>query len=119
MDTKPITIPPLIEAAVEILRPAAEAKSITIDTKLDPAAEPIWGDSARLQQVLWNILSNAIKFTPKEGRIGVRCERADSNVMIVVEASGIRIRPKFVTWGFERLRQAGATSPRCYGRLGP
>ncbi len=118
MDTKPITIQPLIEVAVEILRPAAEAKSITIDTKLDPAAEPIWGDSARLQQVLWNILSNAIKFTPKEGRIGVRCERADSNVMIVVEDSGVGIEPEFLPFVFERFRQADATSERSYGGLG-
>lgn len=118
LDTKPITIPPLIEAAVEILRPAAEAKSITIDTKLDPVEEPIWGDSARLQQVLWNILSNAIKFTPKEGRIRVRCERADSNVMIVVEDSGVGIEPEFLPFVFERFRQADATSARSYGGLG-
>ena len=118
LDSKPIAIAPLIEAAVEILRPAAEAKSITIETKFGPGVKPIWGDSARLQQVLSNVLSNAIKFTPRGGRVEVTCESAGSNVVIVVKDNGIGIKPDFLPHVFERFRQADATSARSFGGLG-
>ena len=104
--------------AVEILRPAAEAKSITIETKFGPGVKPIWGDSARLQQVLSNVLSNAIKFTPRSGRVEVACESAGSNVVIVVKDNGIGIKPDFLPHVFERFRQADATSARSFGGLG-
>ena len=118
LDTKPIAMPSLIEAAIEILRPAADAKSITIETHLDPDAEPVSGDSARLLQVLWNLLSNAIKFTPKGGRVDVTFACADSNGAIVVKDNGIGIAPEFLPHVFDRFRQADATSARLYGGLG-
>ncbi len=118
LDAKPIAMQSLIEAAIEILRPAADAKSITIETHLDPAVEPISGDSARLQQVLWNLLSNAIKFTQEGGRVEVRLECGDSNCDIVVKDNGIGIAPEFLPHVFDRFRQADATSARLYGGLG-
>jgi CheY-like chemotaxis protein len=118
LDAKLITMRPIIEAAVEIHRPMAEAKSITIKTKFDQCIQPVWGDSVRLQQVLWNILSNAIKFTPSGGRVEVRCEGTDDNVTITVKDNGIGIEPEFLPFVFDRFRQADATSARSFGGLG-
>ena len=118
LDSKPIALPSLIEAAIEIVRPAAEAKSIQIETALNIAAGPIWGDSGRLQQVFWNLLSNAVKFTPKSGRIAVRLELDNSNVVVVVKDNGEGIDADFLPHVFERFRQADATTSRSFGGLG-
>jgi two-component system CheB/CheR fusion protein len=118
LDTKPIAIRPIIEAAIEILRPTAEAKSITIKATFDKRLQPIWGDSVRLQQVLWNIFSNAIKFTPGGGRVEARCEGTEENVTITVKDNGIGIEPEFLPFIFDRFRQADATSARSFGGLG-
>ncbi len=79
---------PVIEAAIEVVRPASEAKSIRIETILDPSAGPIAGDPDRMQQILWNLLSNAVKFTPKDGRIQVRLQRINSHVEVAVSDNG-------------------------------
>jgi two-component system CheB/CheR fusion protein len=118
LDTKPLDIPTIIEAAIEIMRPAAEAKSIEIETKLDRQVGIISGDSARLQQVLWNLLSNAIKFTPKGGHVEIRFERMGTSVAIVVKDTGEGIEPDFLPYVFERFRQADAATTRVYGGLG-
>ncbi|HEY8186712.1 MAG TPA: chemotaxis protein CheB [Pyrinomonadaceae bacterium] len=118
LDSKPVALPSLIEAAIEIVRPAAEAKSIKIETALDIKAGPIWGDSGRLQQVFWNLLSNAVKFTPKKGCINIRLERADSNATVVVKDNGEGIEAGFLPHVFERFRQADASASRSYGGLG-
>jgi two-component system CheB/CheR fusion protein len=118
LDSKPIALPSLIEAAIEIVRPAAEAKSIQIETALDISAGPIWGDSGRLQQVFWNLLSNAVKFTPKGGRIDVHVERDNSNAIIVVKDNGEGIEADFMPYVFDRFRQADATTSRSFGGLG-
>ena len=118
LNTKPIAIRPVIEAAIEILRPTAGAKSITIDAKFDQRIQPVWGDSVRLQQVLWNVLSNAIKFTSSGGHVEVRCEGTDENVRITVKDNGIGIEPEFLPFVFDRFRQADATSSRSFGGLG-
>jgi PAS domain S-box-containing protein len=118
LDSKPIAVPSLIEAAIEIVRPAAEAKSIQIEPALDISAGPIWGDSGRLQQVFWNLLSNAVKFTPKDGRIKVRVERDNSNAVVIVKDNGEGIDPDFLPYVFERFRQADATTSRSFGGLG-
>ncbi|MCA1600406.1 MAG: PAS domain S-box protein, partial [Acidobacteria bacterium] len=118
LDTKSLDVAAIIEAAIEIMRPAAEAKSIEIETKLDPHAGRILGDAARLQQVLWNLMSNAIKFTPKDGRIKIACDRVDKNVTITVKDNGIGIEPSFLPFVFDRFRQADSTSSRTVGGLG-
>jgi two-component system, chemotaxis family, CheB/CheR fusion protein len=118
VDTKMIAMRSVVEAAIEFLRPAAEAKSITIKAKFDKHVQRVWGDSGRLQQVLWNVLSNAIKFTPDGGRIEVCCAGADESVIITVKDNGIGIEPDFLPFVFDRFRQADATWSRFFGGLG-
>lgn len=107
-----------VRGAVASIRLAAEAKDIRIQTMLDPVGDPIRGDPARIQQVLWNILSNAVKFTPKGGRIQVELRRIDSRVEIAVTDTGIGIRPEFLPHVFERFRQADSSTTRSFGGLG-
>jgi PAS domain S-box-containing protein len=118
LDVQPVEPAALAEAAVQTLRPAAEAKGIRLETVLDPFAGPVSGDPGRLQQVILNLLSNAIKFTPKDGRVQVLLQRAASNIEIVVADSGIGIRPEFLGHVFERFRQADASTTRRYSGLG-
>lgn len=125
-----------IEAAIEAVRPAAQAKSIQIEYWLDSAAEPVWGDVNRLQQVVWNLLSNAIKFTPAGGQVIVNLERVDnladgqplqderSNppakgyAQIKVSDTGKGISAKFLPYVFDRFRQENGSITRAYGGLG-
>jgi len=109
---------PTIEAAIESLRPAANARSIHIECALDRSVTPISGDEARLRQVVWNLLSNAIKFTPKGGRIEVRLERAESWAQITVKDTGQGIKPDFLPHVFERFLQADSSTTRTHGGLG-
>ncbi len=108
----------VIEAAVETLAPAAEAKAIRLQTVLDPSAGPVSGDSDRIQQVVWNLVSNAIRFTPKGGRVQVRLERVNSHLEIIVSDTGSGIRPEFLPYVFDRFRQADSTTTRRAGGLG-
>jgi PAS domain S-box-containing protein len=107
-----------IEAAIETLRPAAEAKEIRVTALLDAQAGLILGDPDRLQQVVWNLLSNAIKFTPQGGRIAVRLMSTHSQVEISVEDNGPGIDPEFVPHIFERFRQRDSSATRRHGGLG-
>jgi CheY-like chemotaxis protein/anti-sigma regulatory factor (Ser/Thr protein kinase) len=107
-----------VQAAVESMRPAAHARAVQLEAILDPAAGPVSGDASRLQQVVWNLVSNAVKFTPKGGRVQVTLERTDSQVEIRVDDSGIGIHPDFLPHVFERFRQADASSTRKHGGLG-
>jgi PAS domain S-box-containing protein len=107
-----------IEAALETVRPAAEAKGIRLEQFLDPAAGPISGDPSRLQQIVWNLLSNAIKFTPREGKVQILLERVNSHVEISVADTGVGIRPELIPHLFERFRQGDASTTRQYGGLG-
>jgi CheY-like chemotaxis protein len=118
LDAQPLYIAPIVEAAIEAARPAANAKDINIHTVLDPRAGPISGDPNRLQQIVWNLLSNAVKFTPRAGRVQVRLERVSSHVEIIVSDTGQGISPDFLPHVFDRFRQADATSTRHYGGLG-
>src|SRR5437870_775152 len=113
-----VALAPTIEAAIEALRPAADARSIHVECVLDRSVTPISGDEARLRQVVWNLLSNAIKFTPKGGRIEVRLERADSWAQITVKDTGRGIKPGFLPHVFERFRQADSSTTRAHGGLG-
>lgn len=108
----------VVEAALETVRPAAEAKEIRILKLLDPKAGPIAGDPSRLQQVFWNLLSNAIKFTPRGGRVQVVLQRVDSHLDLSVADTGIGIDPDFLPFVFERFRQADASTTRRQGGLG-
>src|SRR5262249_11755773 len=118
LDVTPLKLGSVIEAAVETVRPAAEAKGIRLSALLDPAAETVLGDAERLQQVVWNLLSNAVKFAPNGGRVEVRLERADSHVEIVVADNGQGIKPEFLPYVFERFRQEDSGTNRQQGGLG-
>jgi PAS domain S-box-containing protein len=118
LDVQTIELAPIIAAAVDAIRPAAEAKNIRLQTLLDPQAGPASGDPARLQQVVWNLLTNAVKFTPKGGRVQVRLERINSHVEITVSDTGQGIAPEFLPHVFDRFRQADMTHTREHGGLG-
>jgi PAS domain S-box-containing protein len=107
-----------IDAAVDTVRPAADAKNIRIEKHFTPDAGMVAGDPARLQQVVWNLLSNAIKFTPRDGRVDIDLARSDSSVLITVRDNGAGIRPEFITHVFERFRQGDASMTRRHGGLG-
>jgi CheY-like chemotaxis protein len=107
-----------MSAAVETVMPAAEAKQIRVQTILDPRAAPISGDPNRMQQIVWNLVSNAVKFTPKQGVVQVRLERVNSHVEIVVSDTGTGITPDFLPHIFERFRQADSGTTREHGGIG-
>jgi len=108
----------IVRAAFDTVRPAAEAKRIRVDLLLDPAAGPVVGDQDRLQQVAWNLLANAIKFTPRAGHVQARLELVNSSVRLTVEDNGPGIAPEFLPHVFERFRQGDASSTRPHGGLG-
>ena len=108
----------IVSGAIETVHPAAEAKGIAIATYLDPAVEAFHGDPSRLQQVLWNLLANAVKFTPEGGSISVRVERHGNSGAIVVSDSGTGIPRDFLPSVFEPFRQADASATRMYDGLG-
>jgi len=118
LNIQPVDLTDVVKNAVDTVRPAADAKHIRIQTIFDPNAGPISGDPDRLQQVVWNLVSNAVKFTPKQGIVQVRLERINSHVEIVVSDTGIGIAPDFLPYIFERFRQADSSSTRKYGGLG-
>ena len=118
LDVAPLKLGSVIEAAIETVRPAAEAKGVHLSARLDPAAETVSGDAERLQQVVWNLLSNAVKFAPQGGRVEVMLERADSHVEIVVADNGQGIKPEFLPYVFERFRQEDGGTNRQRGGLG-
>ena len=118
LDVQPVEPVSFIEAAVETVRPAADAKGIRLEKLLDPSAGPVSGDPGRLQQVIWNLLSNAIKFTPKDGKVQILLERVNSHLEISVADTGIGIGPEFLAHVFERFRQGDASTTRRYGGLG-
>jgi len=103
---------------VATVQPAADAKGIRVQTIIDPHVGPVSGDPNRLQQVVWNLVSNAVKFTPKQGRVQVRVERVNSHIEIVVSDTGAGIRPDFLPHVFERFRQADAGTTRQTTGLG-
>jgi PAS domain S-box-containing protein len=118
LNVQPVNVPDVVRSAVEAVLPAADAKGVRIDMILDPAAGPISGDPERLHQVVWNLMSNAVKFTSRHGRVHVRVERVDSHVEVVVSDTGVGIPRNFVPHIFERFRQADAGTTRERGGLG-
>ncbi len=108
----------IVEDSIATVRPAADAKGVGIRTVLTPEAGPISGDADRLQQVVWNLLSNAVRFTPRDGHVEVRLERKGGEALITVSDTGAGIEPGFLPHVFERFRQADSRPSREYGGLG-
>lgn len=118
MDVRPSDPITFIDAAVEAVRPAAEAKGVRVQKVMDTGTVSIPGDPVRLQQIVWNLLSNAIKFTPRGGRVQIRSERVNSHLEIVVTDTGQGIAPDFLPHVFDRFRQADQKTSRQYGGMG-
>lgn len=118
LNARPIRPAAAIESAVESLRQAAAAKGIDIELVLDIQAGPVAGDSERLRQIVWNLVSNAIKFTPDRGQVRVRLERVGKYVEITVSDTGVGIVPDFLPLIFDRFRQGDGSSTRRQGGLG-
>jgi PAS domain S-box-containing protein len=118
LSVQPVDLGAIIISSVDSLRPAAEAKEIRFQLQLDSPVGQVSGDSDRLQQVAWNLISNAIKFTPKGGRVLVRLERVESNVEVTVSDTGQGVAKEFLPHVFDRFRQANATTTRAFGGLG-
>ncbi|MEH2352770.1 sensor histidine kinase [Nostoc sp.] len=118
LSTDRVELVPLVEAAIDTVYPAAQAKEISIKCRFDPKVEVVVGDANRLQQVVWNLLSNAVKFTPKGGRVDVQLECIESCVQIRVSDTGGGIAAEFLPHVFERFRQADSSSTRSHGGLG-
>ncbi|MGH9769471.1 MAG: PAS domain S-box protein [Blastocatellia bacterium] len=114
----PVDLVPALEAALDTVRSAAEAKSVTLVADFGRQPEQVLGDSTRLQQVVWNLLTNAVKFTPEGGRVELRMVGADDHVRITVSDTGKGIEPEFLPFVFDPLRQADSSSARRYGGLG-
>src|SRR5438309_1296787 len=118
LDVRSVDLVSVIVAAVEAVQTAADARSIRLEASLDGAPGPISADPSRLQQVVWNLLTNAIKFTTMGGRVDIRLERADSVARIIVTDTGKGIRPDLLPFVFDRFRQGEASIGRRYGGLG-
>lgn len=118
LDVRPIELCSVIEAAIETVRPAIEAKAIRLHTALDPLASRILGDYNRLQQVVWNLLSNAVKFTPNGGQIEVCLEHVEFYAQIRVSDTGCGLGAEFLPYVFDRFRQADSATTRTQGGLG-
>jgi len=118
IDLGPVDLAPTLEAALEMVRPVAEAKGVTLVAVYGSLLEQTLGDPARLQQVVWNLLTNAVKFTPEGGRVELRMEGVADNVRITVSDTGKGIEPEFLPFVFDRFSQADPSSARRYGGLG-
>jgi PAS domain S-box-containing protein len=118
LDLVPVELVGVIEAALDVVRPAADAKGVSLHAMIDPSASHVTGDSSRLQQVVWNLLANAVKFTPKGGRVQLRLVCVESFVEIIVADNGAGIAPDFLPHVFDRFRQADGASTRAHGGLG-
>ncbi len=118
LDVQSVELSHIVEQAVEALRLASESRNVRLLMALDENAGPIMGDPHRLQQVVWNLVSNAIKFTPKGGRVHIAVERVDSNLMLNVSDDGRGIEAEFLPHVFERFKQADGATTRAYGGLG-
>jgi CheY-like chemotaxis protein len=118
LDLQQVSPTGAVQAAIESAQPAALAKDIDLTSILDPAPASVNADPARLQQVIWNLLTNAIKFTPKGGKIQVVLQRVNSHIEISVSDTGIGIPPNFLPQVFDRFSQKESTTTRSYGGLG-
>jgi signal transduction histidine kinase/integral membrane sensor domain MASE1/CheY-like chemotaxis protein len=118
LEVGPIDLLPVLKAAIDIVRPAANAKGIQIELNAEPSVGLISGDPARLQQVIWNLLSNAVKFTPRDGKVFVSLRRFESYAEVLVRDTGIGIEADFLPSVFDRFRQAESPVTRSHRGLG-
>jgi signal transduction histidine kinase/DNA-binding response OmpR family regulator len=118
IDLRVVDLATVIEAAMDAVRPVAEAKEIEFQIDLGPRAFPVMGDPNRLQQIFWNLFSNAVKFTPKKGRVSVRISTVNAHAHISVTDTGIGIKSEFLPYIFDRFRQADGSTTRSQGGLG-
>lgn len=118
IEAKPVELDRIIQASCDVLQPAATAKQITLTVSLQPNAGFVNGDPDRLQQIMWNLISNAIKFTPEDGRVEVKLEKVDALLVITVCDNGMGINSQFMPHVFERFRQADSSTTRAHGGLG-
>lgn len=118
LELEKVDLPAAVEAALDSVRPTAEAKGVRLVPILDSHATPVLGDPNRLQQVVWNLLSNAIKFTPKGGKVQLFLQATGDQAEIVVSDTGQGIKAEFLPYVFDRLRQQDASSTRRHGGLG-
>jgi signal transduction histidine kinase/CheY-like chemotaxis protein len=118
LQRQPVDLQAVVTSALDSVRPAVEAKSIRMEASIDPAAAPITGDPDRLRQVIWNLVSNAIKFTPSGGLVQVEARRVGADVEVTVRDTGRGIAPEILPYVFDRFRQADSTSTREHGGLG-
>lgn len=118
LEAKPIELSSVIDAAIDTARPAAEAKEIRLQAVLDSGCCLILGDPERLQQVVWNLLANAVKFTPKQGRVQLQLQRVNSHVEMTISDTGPGIDEALLPFIFDRFRQGDSTSTRKHGGLG-
>jgi PAS domain S-box-containing protein len=114
----PVDLVPVLEAAIDTARSAAEAKGVTLAADFGALPEQVLGDPTRLQQIVWNLLTNAVKFTPEGGRVELRMEGDADSVRITVSDTGKGIEPEFLPFVFDHFRQADASSARRHGGLG-
>ena len=118
LELRPLSFTSVVEAAVDSARPAAEAKGIRLKAMLGPNQDIVSADSGRLQQVVWNLLTNAIKFTPKGGQVQVLLQRVNSHLELSVSDTGIGIPPSYLPHVFERFSQGDSSTTRSFGGLG-
>jgi len=118
LDIRSVDLPRVLESALDAVRPALEAKGLRLQSLIDPSAGPLNGDPDRLQQVVWNLLMNAVKFTPRDGRIQLALRRVGSHLEIVVSDTGAGIRPELLPVVFDRFKQGESGSTRTQGGLG-
>ncbi|MBD2561995.1 MULTISPECIES: hybrid sensor histidine kinase/response regulator [Nostoc] len=114
----PVSLVMVVEAALETVQLAAQAKSIQMKTIFDPTLEQVMGDPNRLQQVVWNLLSNAVKFTPTGGRVEIRLMQVGNQAQIKISDTGKGISSEFLPYVFDYFRQADSTTTRTFGGLG-
>jgi signal transduction histidine kinase/CheY-like chemotaxis protein len=118
LNIEAVDVASVINAAIDSVQLAAESKNIQLKVTLDPSARHVSGDASRLQQVVWNLLSNAIRFTPAGGRVEVRLERAGAHAQLKVSDTGCGLAPEFLPYIFDRFRQADGSNTRRHGGLG-
>jgi PAS domain S-box-containing protein len=118
LDIGRLDLAAVVSAAIDTVRPAADARMIRLSSAFSSVEGIVMGDRNRLQQVVWNLLTNAIKFTPKGGRVHVTVERVNSHVEIAVADTGIGIAPEYLDQVFERFSQVDGSTTRRHGGLG-
>ncbi len=118
LDVGPVDLVRAVESAIESVRPEAVARTVALEPRLSSLPDPFWGDANRIQQIVANLVSNAVKFTPSKGLVAVRLEARADEVVVEVQDDGPGIAPEFLPFVFDRFRQADSSSTRPSGGLG-